>query len=122
MALRSGLLPTSQAMVWIPATAALTGSSSLHASILPLIFASAFKLNVFLLRVRLVSQRKFQVHFMLNIRACVFGKGGETRRSPPSHIHISVSSSPAQGPGPELFVCQFDLELLISMSNISGFH
>lgn len=49
-------------------------------------------------------------------------EGGKTRRGPPSHRHISGSSSSAQGPGPELFVCQFDLELLISMSNISGFH
>lgn len=106
MALHGSLLPTSQAVVWIPATAALTGSSSLHAPILPLIFASALKLNVFFLSVRLVLQRKFRVYFMLNIRACMFGKGEETRRGPPSHVHISVSSSPTQGPGPELFVCR----------------
>lgn len=59
---------------------------------------------------------------MLHIRACGLGEGGGTGRGLSSHIHISVPSSPTQGLGPELFVCQFDLELLISMSNIAGFH
>lgn len=34
----------------------------------------------------------------------------------------SLPHADKKDPGPKIFVCQFDLELLTSMSNILGFH
>lgn len=61
---------------------------------------------------------------MLTIRALVLAEGGDWKRPiwPHPHVSLFLPDTDKQGTGPEIFVCQFDLELLISMSNISGFH